>query len=169
DSSKKLQVSVVLKNMGAQLKNYEGSAGDGLPFDLELGITKRLANAPVQFSITGHHLHQFNILYNDTTFNNDNAFSNAVGKGFSIDNIFRHIIIGAQFFAGDKIEISAAYNHLRRSELNVQSVTNGLNGFSLGVGVLFKKLQIRYARSYYQSNTAYNQFGINVNMKDFVL
>ena len=73
-----------------------------------------------------------------------------------------------QLFIGDKVEISAGYNHLRRKELNIGNAGNGLNGFSLGAGVLFRKLQIRYARSYYQNNTAWNQFGLNLRLNDYL-
>jgi hypothetical protein len=44
-----------------------------LPFDPTFGITKKLKNAPLSFSFTAHHLHQFDIRYNDTVFNNENT------------------------------------------------------------------------------------------------
>jgi hypothetical protein len=37
----------------------------------------------------------------------------------------------------------------------------------MGVGVLFKKIQIRYARSYYQNNSSYNQFGLTLRLNDY--
>ena len=70
DSDNQLQASVVAKNMGTQLATYNGSKQkEELPFDLQVGITKRLLNAPFQFSLTAHHLQHFNIFYNDTLFN----------------------------------------------------------------------------------------------------
>lgn len=167
DSAAQVQVSLVMKNMGVQLKKYEGTTGDDLPFDIEVGITKRLKNAPIQFSLTGVQLHQFDTRYNDTSFNNDNGFNPPGTAGVTLDKIFRHLIIATQFYIGDHLEITAAYNHLRRSELNIYSSTNGLNGFSLGVGVLFRKIQFRYARAYYQNNTAYNQFGLSLALNQF--
>ena len=89
-------------------------------------------------------------------------------SGIVLDKIFRHIVFATQFFIGEKLEVTAAYNHLRRSELDIYNTTNGLNGFSLGVGALFKKLQIRYSRAYYQNNTAYNQFGLNVPLDQYL-
>jgi hypothetical protein len=71
DSANHFFASFVAKNMGAQLKTYAGERED-LPFDLQIGITKKLAKAPLGFSLTAQHLHHFDILYNDTTFNNDN-------------------------------------------------------------------------------------------------
>jgi hypothetical protein len=38
---------------------------------------------------------------------------------------------------------------------------------NLGLGALLGKLQIRYARAYYQNNTAYNQFGINMQLNQY--
>lgn len=169
DSVQLLQASVVIKNMGTQLKIYQGTKSDNIPFDVQIGITKRLEKAPIQFSVTAHHLHRFDIRYNDTTFNNDNGFSQNIGRqNFSFDKIFRHFIISTQLYIGDKVEISTAYNHLRRAELNISNTTNGLNGFSLGLGVLFTKIQVRYARAYFQNNAAYNQFGLNMKLNEFV-
>jgi hypothetical protein len=168
DSASLFQASLLMKNMGIQLKKYQGTTGDDLPFDLQLGITKRLKNAPIQFSLTGQHLYQFDIRYNDTSFNNDNGFSETSKTGIVLDKIFRHLVLATQFYIGDKIEITAAYNHLRRAELDIYNTTNGLNGFSLGVGALFKKLQIRYSRAYYQNNTAYNQFGLNMQLDQYM-
>ncbi|HZG26107.1 MAG TPA: type IX secretion system protein PorQ [Chitinophagaceae bacterium] len=168
DSTSLLQLSLVMKNMGVQLKKYDGTTSDELPFDVQVGITRRLQKAPIQFSITAHHLHRLYIRYIDTTFNNDNGFNQDDKPGkFSIDDIFQHFIVAAQFFAGDKIEVTTAYNRLRRAELNITGSPNGMNGFSLGVGVLFRKLEMRYARAYYQNNTAYNQFGLNIKLDEY--
>jgi hypothetical protein len=168
DTANLVQASLVIKNMGAQLKTYTGTASGDLPFDLQAGISKRLAKAPLQFSLTAHHLHQFDIFYRDTAFNNDNGFDQNMGdQKFTFDKLFRHIVLSTQLYISDKIEVSLGYNHLRRRELNVGNTGNGLNGFSIGVGALFKKLQIRYARSYYQNNTAYNQFGLSLQLNDY--
>lgn len=169
DTANLLQASLVIRNMGTQLKAYTGTASGDLPFDLQMGISKRLAKAPLQFSLTAHHLHQFDISYRDTVFNNENGFDqNMSDNKFSFDKLFRHIVLAMQLYITDKIEISAGYNHLRRRELNVGNAGNGINGFSLGVGALFKKLQVRYARSYYQNNTAWNQFGLSLALKDYI-
>jgi hypothetical protein len=160
DTSSLLQAALTFKNMGAQIKTYNGSLADDLPFDIQLGISKRLLNAPIQFSVTAHHLHQFDISYNDSVFNNENAFNDNAGGTF--DKIFRHFVFATQLYLAEKVEITAAYNHLRRRELNISGTGNGLNGFSMGAGILLKKIQLRYARSYYQSNVSFHQFGVNV-------
>jgi len=166
DSSSLLSVSLLARNMGFQLKKYTGTMAADLPFDLQAGITKRLAHAPFSFSFTVHHLHQFDIRYRDTAFNNENGFDNGSSGKFSFDKLFRHFVFATTVYLGDKVEVQAGYNHLRRRELNVGEAGNGLNGFSLGAALLIKPLTVRYARSHYQNNTGYNQFGIGYSFKD---
>jgi hypothetical protein len=164
DTAKLFSVSLVARNMGFQLRQYSGSDAGDLPFDLQVGITKRLLHAPLSFSVTAHHLHQFDITYDDTTFNNENGFDNASG-GF--DKLFRHFVLATTVYIGDRVEAQIGYNHLRRKELNIGDARNGLNGYSVGVGVLLNKLTIRYARSNYQHNTGYNQFGLNMKLNEY--
>ncbi len=167
DSSKLFSASVLAKNMGSQVKNYNYSTGEDLPFDLEIGITKRLTNAPLGFSISAQQLQQFNITYNDTTFNNNNGFTNADNKKITFDKIFRHFVFAVDAYLSDKVELTAGYNYLRRQELNIGGAGNGINGFSVGAGVYLGKMQIHYARAYYQNNTAYNQFGLNLKLNEY--
>lgn len=148
DSNGYWQAGLLLKNMGVQLRSYTGEGQDNLPFDLQVGITKRLAKAPLQFSLTVHQLQRL-ILYNE----------DSTG---TLDHIMQHVVLATQFFIADKIEITAGYNHLRRRELSIANTSNGLTGFSLGAGVLLPKLQLRYARAYQSNSKAYNQFGLNV-------
>ncbi|WP_205510154.1 type IX secretion system protein PorQ [Longitalea arenae] len=168
DSAHLWQASLVARNMGAQLKKYTGSTAGDLPFDLQVGISKRLAHAPLQFSLTLFQLQQFNTRYSDTLFNNEIGLAqDSKEKKYIFDKFFRHVILAVQLYIGDKVEVTAGYNYLRRKELNVTNAGNGLNGFSMGAGVLFKKIQIRYARSYYQNNSFYNQFGLTLRLNDF--
>ena len=59
DSAAHFSAGLVAKNMGAQLTTYNGTRED-LPFDLQIGFTKKLADAPFAFSLTAQQLHQFN-------------------------------------------------------------------------------------------------------------
>ncbi len=159
DTALLFQASLVLKNMGVQYKAYDGTEPGDLPFDIQAGVSKKLKNAPLQFSLTLHHLHQFDILYNDTAFNDVNT-----DRSFFFDKLFRHVVLATQLSIGQYVEISAGYNHLRRAELNIGSGGNGLNGFSAGVGVIFRKFQFRYSKAWYQTQKGFNQVGINVEI-----
>jgi hypothetical protein len=162
DSAGRWQAGFTVLNMGAMVGRSGGMAADELPFDMQLGISKKLSGAPIQFSLTAHHLHLFDLRYNDSTFNSENGLDTGEGSYF-FDKLFRHVIISSQLMIGDRVEISVGYNYLRRKELNFGNAGNGLNGFSMGVGVILPNWQFRYARSYYQNSAALNQFALGLN------
>lgn len=162
DSTKGWQLGFLAKNMGTQLKTY-AQAGEDLPFDLQIGVTRRIVNSPFQFSFTAQRLHQFHLVYNDSIFNASEGVNRSADTWFN--NLFRHFVFAAQIFPSDKIECSIGYNILRRSELIAFNQTNGVTGLSFGLGVHLKRMQIRYARSHYQSTTGFNQMGLNISLQ----
>lgn len=160
DSSHQVSASLLIKNMGAQLRTYAGEAEE-LPFDLQAGITKRLAKAPFGFSLTAQHLQTFNLLYNDTTFNRDTNFSSSTS---AFAKLLTHLVLATHLYVGPNIEASLGYNFLRRRELSTGTEGNGLTGFSGGLRVRFSKLQVQYARSAYQRGVAANQIGLTLHL-----
>jgi len=107
DTARFLQIGFVLKNMGVQLRSYYGTTPGDLPFDMQLGISKKLAQAPLQFSVNLHHLNQFNIRYSDASFDNSVGVYEDSTKNYFFDKLFRHFVFSVQLFISDKIEISA--------------------------------------------------------------
>ena len=160
DSNHLFSAGLVAKNMGLQIKSY-GGVGEDLPFDLQIGITKKLAHAPLAFSLTAQKLHQLNIEYYDPALI---IGSNAPSL---FDKIFNHFVIASHIFISSNLEVNIGYNYLRKNELTIGTSTNGLTGFSGGIRILFQKLEILYSRSTYQKNISYNQFGIEVPLLEF--
>lgn len=159
DTVNQIQASVAIKNMGTQLSTYGGAAKEELPFDLQAGVSKKLANAPLQFSLTAHNLHRLNILYNDTAFNASEGDLRTAGF---LQKTFAHLVFATQIYLNEKVEISLGYNFLRRQDLNIFNTTSGLNGLTAGAGFLHKKLHIRYATGFYQQKV-FHQFTLNFN------
>lgn len=169
DTSRRLQIGLAARNMGAQLRTYVTGNREPLPFDLQVGVSKRLQHLPLQLSATIHHLYQFDIRYADPALEDGTVISNgdttgAGGKTF--DKLFRHFVLAAQYEVGRYVELTLSYNHLRRQEL-AWSGQQGLSGFSTGVGVITRKLQLRYARAWYQRAAAFNQLGINLPLQQW--
>ena len=167
DSVNLLQMSLVAMNMGAIFKQYQSGQPEELPFDVVFGISKKLEKAPIQFSLTAHHLHRFDILYDDTLFNNSIGAPNNQNRKFTFEKLFQHFIFSTQITIGKYIEVNAGYNFLRRRDLRIYNVPSGLVGFSFGIGALFPKFQIRYARTYMQNTTGLNQLGINLPLNKY--
>lgn len=160
DSIHLFWAGLIAKNMGFQLKTYGGTTED-LPFDLQIGITKKLAHAPLAFSITAQKLHQFNISYSDPNVNM------VTGNPSFLNKLFNHFVIASHIFVSSNFEINFGYNHLRRNELTIGTSTNGLTGFSGGIRILFQKIEILYSRASYQKNITYNQFGLEIPLQEF--
>jgi hypothetical protein len=160
DSARLFSAGFVVRNMGAQLTTYSGEKEE-LPFDLQVGVTKRLANAPIGFSVTAQHLQTFNLLYNDTVFNRDN---NLTPPTTAINKVLTHFILATHIYAGQHLEATVGYNFLKRRELSIDAAANGFTGFSAGLRIRFNKLQIIYARSGYQRGVAANLIGVTIHL-----
>jgi hypothetical protein len=167
DSARSFSAAALARNIGTQLRSYPGGGREDFPFDLQIGITKKLGGAPFSFSLTAQRVHRFDILYNDTAYNSANGIPNSPDGKFTMDKLFRHFIFSATVHAGDRMEFYAGFNFLRRKELNAGEAGNGMNGFSFGAAVYFGKLHLGYARSYYQRNLALNQFGIGMKLNEY--
>ena len=158
DEASGLQAGVVVTNMGTQLNAYAGAVKEELPFEINAGISKKLAEAPLQFSLTLQQLQRFNLLGSDTSF-----IISEFGKKYStFDKMMSHVVLGAQLTLSDNINCNLGYNLLRRQSLNGFNITNGLNGVTFGVGVLMDKLHINYATGFYQRNM-FHQLSLNFN------
>lgn len=158
------QFGLVAVNMGTQLRSYEGAGKEELPFDLRAGISKRLLKAPLQFSLTFQHLHEWALEYSDSAFNAATGVTPKQGFG---RHLLEHVIFGAQLYASKYIEVSLGYNYLLREQLSVAGAANGLTGVSFGVGLLLPQVTFRYARTSYQSNTGFNQVGVGVPLERY--
>lgn len=162
DTANFFSAGLLAKNMGVQLSGYTNRKEE-IPFDLQIGLTKRLAKSPFGFSLTAQQVHRFNLEYNDTSFNRDNNF---IYKSSFANKVFNHLVFAAHVYLSKNLEASLGYNFLRRTQLNLGASGNGLNGFSAGFKMAFNKLEVQYARAYFQRSGAYNQFGIGLHLAE---
>ncbi|MFY8165918.1 MAG: hypothetical protein ACOVJ8_04930, partial [Sediminibacterium sp.] len=138
--------SILVKNMGVQTKSYLQK--EELPFNIIIGWTKKLENAPVQFSITAERMSVWKNLYYDSTFANQEG----IARPSNLKNLFNHLVIGGAFFIGDQVELDLGYNFIRRYELNVDNQQNFMNGFSAGFGLSINRTKLQYGNAFFQKN-----------------
>ena len=161
DSAKLLQAGITLKHMGWQINPYAGAERDALPFDLQIGISKKLANAPVQFSLTAHRLSEFPL--------KETLPASGESRQRSLtERMWLHLIMATQVTLANRVELTLAYHPLRRNELIPARSAGGFTGLSFGAGVLFNRLKIRYAAGFYQANTPWHQLGLGLRLQDFL-
>ncbi len=150
--------SLLIKNIGVQTKSYVHN--ESLPFNVILGVTKKLENAPVQFSVTAERLSVWNNLYYDSTFSLQEG-SKQPGK---LQNVFNHLVVAGEFYLNPQVAINLGYNFMRRYELNIDNQQNGMNGFSAGLGLSLTRTKIQYGNAYFQRNL-YHHFTVLYRLK----
>lgn len=152
------QVSVLVNNLGFQLKKYLYE--ENLPFNMIIGWSKQLENAPFQFSITAERLSVWNNTYNDIHFNAQEGFQSPA----SLQNVFNHVVLGAEVYLGSQFNLNVGYNFIRRFDLNIQGQQNWFNGISTGAGLKYNRLQYHYANSFFQRNM-YHHISVYYSLK----
>ncbi|MEZ4948957.1 MAG: type IX secretion system protein PorQ [Saprospiraceae bacterium] len=171
DTASRTNISLVFKNIGSQLTPYNDEPLSKLPYDVQIGFSKKLKHLPFRFSIIYHHLHRFNILYDDP---------NAEEPGFFIgdaqpeegnpwfDTFFRHFVFNGEFLFGKKenFRIRLGYNHLRHKELTPPNLRS-LAGFSFGLGLKINRFRLDYGREIWHLAGGVNQIGISTNINEF--
>lgn len=168
DTNALLVLGATAKNVGFMLQHYAGSDAEPLPFDLQLGISKRFRHLPLRLMATLHHLYEWDVRYDNPADLPVNTLlgtpdSSELDKSHFGDKLFRHVILAGEISIAKRVTIGLSYNHLHRGELAIDD-KKGLAGFAFGAGIDLNKIQIHYARTYYHIAGAYNEFGLNLNL-----
>jgi len=174
DTAQNITVSLVLQNMGTALSGYTSNQERlPLPFDMQLGISKRLRYLPLRFSAIYTNLQRWDIRYDDPNAEPTTVFLGEeppVPSSFDVwlDTFFRHFIFNAELLIGarDNLRIRAGYNHRLRKELSVSGL-GSLAGFSFGVGFKVNRFRIDYGRGNFHLAGGINQFSISTNLQEF--
>jgi hypothetical protein len=139
-----ISAGVAIRNIGYQITTYAGEKRGNLPFEIQAGVSVRLAHAPFRFSLTLRHLEKYDLTYQ---YQESEEKSDSGGSEF-FENMMRHIIIGTEIIPHKNFYLSLGYNHQRRSELQTDSKVAG-TGFSWGFGFRTSMLDIEFGRASY--------------------
>ena len=153
------QMGLALRNVGWQLKSfYEEDFGqhtEMLPLNLELGLSYRLAHAPLRFSLTIHNLQCWDI-----------APAGEEVKWY--DMLFRHTIWAVDIVPkSNKFYLTLSYNHRRQAEMNLTDVRS-LAGFAFGAGIKIYKFRLGFAMSQYTKSNFTYQVSLSTDINSFL-
>ena len=143
-----------------------------MPFEVQLGISKKLKHVPLRLSINLNHLQNWNIAYNDSTYltNTNNQLSSEQkaerNKTSIVGEALRHITLGAEIMPSKSVNLRFGFNFKRRSELALAD-RSGLVGFSWGLGFRIKKFHISYGSARYHLAGSSNHFTITTNISEY--
>ena len=132
DSDHEWSLALVLNNLGGQLKAYHDNF-ERMPFDIQMGVTKRFTGTPFRLHAT---LVDLNHL--------DYKFLN-------------HIVVGADVLLTESIWIGGGYNFRRADEMKI-TTTNGSSshgaGFSFGAGLNLERFKLNLAYGKYHVSSS---------------
>ena len=117
-------VSLVGHNLGGQIKALYDDR-EKLPFDLAVGWSQSLANAPIRFSLT----------FDDLTHWKD-------------INFIQHCILGVDFFPSGQTWVALGYNFRRAHEMKALDSAHWA-GISVGAGLSIKSFKVGVAYGKY--------------------
>lgn len=171
NSAKRLSLSIIARNVGTQIKSYHDKK-EPLPFELLVGISQKLKNAPFTYSVVWQNLEKWDLTYtdpNDPT-NERDAITNELKQKSKAekyaDQTLRHLIFGLEFQPFKAFAFRVSYNYKHRKEVSVPSAP-GLSGFAWGFGLKISKFQLSYARDIYHPGGAPNYFTLGTNLSSF--
>lgn len=147
DPEKDFSIGIVGKNIGRQIQSYEEELYS-LPWDIQIGFTKRLARAPIRFSITSVYLSDWQLY-------------NLQGEKYSFfNNFLNHLVLGVDFLPSDNLWVALGYNVKRGSDLSLQE-GNRLAGFNIGAGLRVKAFSFGFSVGQYHPSAT--SFMLNVS------
>lgn len=144
---KDLTVGFTIKNIGISLSEFHQGTNFSAPFDVQAGITFKPERMPLRLSITAHHLHDFDIAYEDSRLLQlQDPLGNPLAEEVSFaDKLARHVAIGGEFVLGKILKIQLGYNLLKRRELSLENRPS-TTGLSWGLAIQTQKWQLSIAR-----------------------
>lgn len=177
DSANLFSAGFVIKNLGTQFKGYysdeNGQHFEPLPFNIELGVSKKLDHAPLRFSLTLQNLQQWDLSYQSTNQPTTDITSTLTTTsttksiGF-FDMAFRHAILAVEFVPSKNFYLTMAYNDRREQEMSMSGFKS-MAGFSFGGGIKLYKFQVGFGMTQFQVGNYAYQFSISTSLNEFRL
>lgn len=133
-----ISLSIVAKNLGGQVKAYEDEF-ESIPFDLQVGATKRLTNSPFRFSAAITRLTDWD------------------------EGLKNHLVFGIDLLLGDNIYVAGGYNFRRHNEMAISdgdSESSHGAGLSFGAGLSLERFKLNVAYAKYHVSASSLMFSV---------
>lgn len=157
---KEFSFGFVLKNIGAQLKTYD-SEREKLPWDIQLGITKKMDHAPIRISITAMHLNKWKFKYIDDTLTETDSDDNF------LQTTVKHLVFGVDLVPSENFWLGVGFNPKANQDLKLKDGGNGLGGFSIGAGLKISKFDLNASVARYHPSALSLMLSLSTTLSDF--
>lgn len=171
NAKRRLSLTLMVKNLGSQLKPYTPGRYEPLPFDLQLALSQRLAHLPVRYHISLHSLYRWNMIdvrsyepfLEKDAMTGELHYPNKAARFF--DNFFRHVIVGIEIIPVKYLSLFVSYNHQRHQEMKIPQ-GKSLAGFSYGFMVNIHSIRIGFSRAHFAPGATPNYFTFAANISE---
>lgn len=170
NSSNLFGATFIVSDLGVVTKNYTGDKGGRLPFDVAIGLSKKLAKSPLRFTMVADNLTTWDLSYTDPNAAKEidpltGQQKEVIATSFS-NKLFRHFYGGTELVFSKNFHIRAGYNFRRRQELKINERI-GTVGLSWGFAIRISKFHLSYARVKYHLSSPSNHFTLSTNLSTF--
>jgi hypothetical protein len=114
-------LGVALLNAGNQISGFNGTR-ETLPLDLRAGYSRKLMYLPLRLSVTGSHLHDWDI------------------------PLAEHLELGGEFLFSESFILRLGYNHKAHEALKTDNRID-LSGVGVGLGLRIKGVRVDMSRT----------------------
>ena len=164
--------SLAARNIGAELYNNYQEVSSRLPFNMQVGMSKKLEHLPFTFMLVYDNIQKWDLSYDDPLDlegNYDPMTGEMKEKG-KVDkfakNFFSHIVVAGEVNIGKNLVLRLGYNYGLRQTMK-SPTKKGAVGLSYGLSVRVYKFDISYSRSEMHIHGSPNYITITTNLDSF--
>jgi hypothetical protein len=170
NTDKNLYFSVILRNAGVQLKPYDKTQDrEKLPLQLDASFSKKFTRLPFTLVVVAQQLQVWKLTFPEKNNPTNNIFGSPQQpkkKNTIINNIFGHLIFGAEVDAGKAVRLRVGYNHLRRLEL-ASTQKRGMSGINAGIGLNIRQFGVDYGFGAYHASGNDHFLTLKIKLDEF--
>ncbi len=159
-------IAIVARNFGTQITTYyEDGETEPIPFNVQAGISTKLAHAPVVISVTAQHLNNWDLTNVAPPEDEKDQYVFTEYNESVAKQLMRHLVIGVELLPTENFTLRAGYNYQRRQELKLQDHGSTV-GFSFGFGLKVKRFRLDFASSRFHLAGSSNLFSLAINLNN---
>lgn len=150
-------IGMVFSNIGGGISQYNELNNMSIPLEVNIGTTFRPQFMPFRFTISSSNLAQKNVIENEASGGRSNK---------KLEQVLRRASFGAELLLSKNFQVLVGYNHKRKQELKLEEIAGGA-GFSYGLMLNVKKIQLRYSRATYHAAGGSSFISLQTNFNKF--
>jgi hypothetical protein len=155
--------ALVARNIGTQITTYyDGAEKESIPFDLQFGISQKLAHAPIRLAATMQHLQKWDLAQAEE---DDSGATIVYTEDSFTKKFMRHLLLGVELLPSPNFTLRAGYNYQLRQEMKLDAKMSTV-GFSWGFGFNISRFQISYGSARYHLAGSSNLISVAINLND---